>query len=391
MDTVYRLRASLSLNGFDARLRMLALPLQFALFGLLMGSWAGRIPALQEGLQISHTTLSYVLLSGGLGGVLSHPFAGWMMSRLGGRRALLAAGLALCVVLPAIGLAPTVPALMLAVLMLGICGGCFGVAVNSVASRHEKATGKSEMSLLHACGCAGSLIGALIGSYAASQQIEPAAHFIRIVLPIALLLWIGFQLLPEDRGAEQSPAIAKRKFALPGGRLVLLGLLGFCAAMSENSIADWSGVYLKEHFGVSDGFAPLALSTFTVMMLLSRLVGDRLKARHGARRLITLGAGLSAIGLFLSVFAPNPHVALVGFGLSGIGLSLVFPFILSAVGKEGPMALAGVATMSNVGGLAGPPVVGAMADHLGMQATIGFIGVLSIIISLVASRSSMLK
>ena len=95
----------------------------FALIGLLFGTWASRIPALQEGLQISHSALSLVLLCGGLGGMLSHPIASRMMIRLGARKTLFYAGLALCAVLPAIGLAPNVPLLMLAVLMLGVAGG----------------------------------------------------------------------------------------------------------------------------------------------------------------------------------------------------------------------------------------------------------------------------
>lgn len=388
MEAALRLRHTLSLQLPDINLRQVALPAIFALIGLLFGSWASRIPALQEGLQISHSTLSLVLLCGGLGGVLSHPIATFMMVKLGGKKTVLYGGLALCIVLPAIGLAPNVPLLMLAVLMLGVTGGCFGVGVNSVASKYEEASGKSRMSMLHACGCAGSLAGALLGSFAAGMDIAPSVHFIRVAVPLALLLWVSYRLLDVEGGSE---TVEKKAFALPSGRLALLGVLGFCSAMSENSIADWSGVFLKEHFGVSAGFAPLALSAFTVMMLLARLAGDRLKGKHGARRLITTGAAVSAAGLFLAVFAPNPYVALVGFGLSGMGLSLVFPFILSAVGKEGPLALAGVATMANIGGLMGPPVVGTMADHLGMQVTIGFIGVLSIVISLVASRSSMLK
>ncbi|HEX8885603.1 MAG TPA: MFS transporter [Noviherbaspirillum sp.] len=251
----------------------------FALIGLLFGTWASRIPALQEGLQISHSSLSLVLLCGGLGGMLSHPIASRMMIQLGGKKTLFYAGLALCAVLPAIGLAPNVPLLMLAVLMLGMTGGCFGVGVNSVAAKHEQASGQSRMSMLHACGCAGSLAGAVLGSIAAGMEMRPAVHFLRIAAAIAVLLWVSYQYLEAPCDGE---VIEKQKFALPSGPLALLGALAFCAAMSENSVADWGGVFFKEHFGVPAGFAPLALSAFTVMMMLARLVGDSLKEKHGA-------------------------------------------------------------------------------------------------------------
>jgi MFS family permease len=373
---------------YPAPVQRLALPAVFALSGLVMASWASRIPALRDGLQISHSLLSFVLLCGGLGAVLSYPLAARMMAKLGGRKTALYAALGLCVVLPAIGLAPTVPLLMLAVLMLGVTGGCFGVGLNSVAARHEAAAGKSRMSMLHALGCAGSLGGALLGSYVAGMGIKPSVHFIAVALPAAFLFYCSCQLLDQDAAGE---VIEKKKFSLPRGPLALLGVLGFCGAMSENSIADWSGVFLKDHFSVTDGVAPLGLSAFTVMMLVSRLVGDRLKEKHGASRLLTFGGGISAAGLLLAVFASHAYLALAGFALAGLGLSLLGPFISSAAGREGPMATASVGTVANIGGLMGPPLMGGMADAMGMQVVIGFIALLSIAIAAVSTRASILK
>lgn len=365
-----------------------ALPAIFAAIGLIFGSWASRIPALQAGLGISHSSLSLVLLCGGLGGLLSYPVATRAMARFGGRNSMLMGALALTVVLPAIGFAPSMPALMLAVLMLGVTAGVYGLGVSSLASKFEKSTGKSQMSMLHAWGCAGSLAGALLGGAMGGMKIAPSLHFMGVAMPLAVLFWICYQFLDADDAGEK---VAKQKFSLPSGPLLMLGVLGFCMSMSENSIADWSGVFLKSHFGVSEGVAPMALSAFTVMMLISRLFGDKLKEKYGAGRLIALGASLSSVGLFLAVFAPNAYIALFGFGCSGLGLALVIPFVFSAAGKEGPLAVAAVGTMCNVGGLMGPPVIGTLADTMGMQAAMGFIGLLSIVITAVGARSSLLK
>lgn len=388
MQAVLRSRFLPAIPFSFSNARQISLPAVFALAGLLFGSWASRIPALQQGLQISHSALSLVLLCGGLGGLLAHPIASRMMIQLGGKKTLFYAGLALCLVLPAIGMAPNVPLLMLSVLMLGVTGGCFGVGANSVASKHEQASGQSRMSMFHACGCAGSLTGAVLGSIAAGMDIKPAVHFFRVAAAIAVLLWVAYQYLDAPHDGE---VIEKQKFAFPSGPLALLGALAFCAAMLENSVADWGGVFLKEHFKVKAGFAPLALSAFTVTMLVARLFGDGLKEKYGAGRLITVGAGISATGLLFAAFAPNAYFALAGFACSGMGLALVFPFMLSAAGKQGPLAIAGIATMASIGGLMGPPVVGIIADLMGMQMTIAFIGLLSVAISLIGARSSLLK
>lgn len=242
------------------------------------------------------------------------------------------------------------------------------------------------MSKLHACACAGGLVGATLGSVMAGMAVSPARHFLILVLPMLLLLKIGHATIEADTAKK----IEKKAFVLPRGPLLLLGMLGFLGAVAEGSIADWSGIFLKDHFGVSDGFAPLSLTAFSTMMLLSRLIGDRLKTQHGARKLICSGALLAAAGLFFAVFAPAASYALVGFAIAGVGLSLVFPFVFSAAGKEGPIALAGVATLAYSGSLMGPPLLGSVAHGLGMQAAMGFVACLGIVIAAVASRTRLL-
>jgi MFS family permease len=368
--------------------QQLALPALFALFGVIMGSWAGRIPAMAQRIHVSHSALSMVLLCGGLGAVLSYPISSRMMGSLGARKTLLFSGLALLAVLVAIGAAPSVPLLMLAVLSLGITASTFDVAVNSAATEREKRTGKSELSKLHGLGCAGGLAGATLGSLMASLHIAPVTHFVMLAGPLAVLLYGAYAMLDAD---DVPQAVEKKSFSLPRGPLLLLGALGFLGSMAEGSIADWAGVFLKEHFGASDGLAPLALSAFSVMMLAARMVGDKLKVRYGARPLVTSGAMLGAAGLFFAVLSPNAYIALFGFAVAGMGLALVFPFVFSAAGAQGPAALAGVASMAYSGSLMGPPVIGAIAQGLGMQVAIAYIGGLAALIAWVASRTRMLK
>ncbi|MGZ3239865.1 MAG: MFS transporter [Burkholderiaceae bacterium] len=371
-----------------SQFRSLALPTLFVLFGLIMGTWASRIPALRDGIQLSHSALSIVLLCGGLGAVMSFPISSRMMTWFGGRKSMLYSGMALLTVLVSIGLATSVLMLKLAVLMLGIAASCFDVAMNSVATKQEKTSGKSQLSKLHGWCCAGGLVGAAFGSLMASMHIRPAKHFSMIAGMVAFVLWVGCSLLEADDAGE---VIEKKRFTLPRGPLVLLGALGFFGSVAEGSIADWSGIFLKDHFGVTDGFAPLALSVFSVMMLITRINGDRLKGNYSARCLLGIGSLLAALGLFFTVFAPNAYFALGGFALAGLGMALVFPFVFSAAGREGPSALAGVATMAYSGSLMGPPMLGAVAQHFGMQSAMGFIGILSAASAIMASKSAMLR
>jgi MFS family permease len=193
--------------------------------------------------------------------------------------------------------------------------------------------------------------------------------------------------LPNDRPDYSAD---KKHFVLPRGPLLALGIIAFCGAVVEGSLMGWSGVFMKDQLGASDGMAPLAYAVFAATMLAARLVCDRLKECYGARRVVMLGSLLGAIGIFLAVLAPNATIAIPAFGLTGAGVAAIFPFVFSAAGRHGSTALAGVATMGYSGNLIGPPVIGFLAQGWGLQTAVAFIGVLSIVLALAASRAKWL-
>lgn len=370
-----------------------ALPLLFAWFGLVMGSWAGRIPAVRETLQLSVAELSLVLLCSGIGAVLSAPLSALLRVRLKStihpQSRLTIPGIALMLLLIMSGIAPNLPLLMMAVLLLGSSASLFDIALNTAAAREEQRERRSLMSRLHACACGGGLAGVTLGSVMALWHLSPAQHFSLLMLPFALLMWLGISALRADHDSLDVN-LGQVAFVLPKGGTALLGAVGFLTAMTEGSIASWSGIFMSDHVGASRSVAPLALSAFSATMLLLRLQGDRLKRRLGARRLVCGGACVGAVGLYLAVWAQGPITALAGFAVAGLGLSLVFPFVLSAAGQHGTMAIAGVATMTYAGALVGAPLMGALAQALGLQLALAITGLLPTAIALLSLRARLI-
>lgn len=366
----------------------IAIPFFFFLLGLFYASWAARIPALRDNVQLDAATLSMVLLSGGIGAVGSFPLAAWLNVHSGARRTAWYAGLALLISLPVIGWAPNLASLMLLSLCYGAASSCFDVAINALGAVAEKQAGRSIMSMLHAWFCVGTFSGALLGSVAAALEIAPWQHFLLLSVLFLLPLRWSYQALPDDR---PEPDSGRKIFAIPQGHLVALGLIGFCAAIVEGSIADWSGLYMKDHMGAGDGGAPLAYAGFAGMMLLARLAGDRMKERWGARKVVGFGALLAALGVFVAVAAINMPMAIGGFVVAGAGVAMVFPFVFSAAGRHGSMALAGVATFGYSGNLIGPPIIGFLAHGFGLQLALAFIGLLCCAVALAASRARLLE
>ncbi|KAF1034820.1 MAG: Inner membrane protein YbjJ [Herbaspirillum frisingense] len=372
----------------QARWRQIAIPLFFLLLGIVFASWAARIPAIRDHLQLDAATLALVLLCGGIGAVGSFPLAAWLTGHYGARHSTLYAGLALLVSLPLLGLAPGLWSLMAICTCYGAASSCFDVAINALGAQAEKEAGRPIMSMLHGWFCVGTFSGALIASGLASLEIAPVWHFL---LVSAVFLWplhAAYQALPDDR-PEHDPH--RKIFAIPHGHLVVLGVLGFCGAIVEGSVADWSGIYMKDHIRASDGATPLAYAGFAGMMLIMRMIGDRLKERYDARRVVAVGTLVATVGIACAVAAQTMTPAILGFAVAGAGVAAVFPFVFSAAGRHGSTALAAVATLGYSGSLIGPPVFGFLAHGWGLQAALAFLGVLCLAMAICGSRAQWLE
>ncbi|HWW05531.1 MFS transporter [Collimonas sp.] len=369
-------------------MRQAALPLLFLLLGVIYASWVSRIPALRDNLQLDAASLSLFLLGGGVGAVGSFPLAAWLVGHYGARRASWYAGLLLLITIPCLALAPSLPLLMLAMLCLGVCSSCFNVAINALGAEAEKIAGRSIMSQLHAWFCVGTLSGALLGSVIAGMGVSPLLHFGLIAVCTAIPMRLCYRALPNDRPQYIA---GKKHFALPHGPLIALGVVAFGGAIVEGSVADWSGVYMKDRLLASDGVAPLAFAFFAGMMLLTRMIGDKLKESIGARRVVAGGALTAGLGMLIALLASQIPLAIAGFALTGVGVATIFPFIFSAAGRHGPTALAGVTTMGYTGGLIGPPVIGFLAHGFGLPAALSLVGVLCIAVALAAGRARWLE
>ncbi|MBC7414006.1 MAG: MFS transporter [Herminiimonas sp.] len=365
---------------------VLALPLLFTLLGLVFATWASRIPAMRDALQLSAGQLGFALLCAGIGGLASFPLAAWLVARHGQARAAFAGGLALLLALPCIGWSTQSAALMAALGLLGAAASCFDVAINAIGAAAEKRAGRSIMSLLHAWFCVGTLLGALGGSVMASFDVSPRWHFSVLAAVMVLPLWAACRSLNAPLPVRDA-ASATRGFGLPPRPLLVLGLLGFCGAIAEGGIADWSGVFMQDHIGAAAGVAPLAYAGFSGAMLLLRLVNDRFKDRWGARRVVAVGGVIAALGIGLALAGWHAGTTIAGFALAGAGLAGVFPFVFSAAGRHGSTALAGVATISYCGALVGPPFIGFIAQSAGLTLALAVLGVLCAVMALAALRA----
>ena len=345
-----------------------AITLVFFADGLLVGTWAARIPAVQRQTELSSGKLGAALFAMALGALLAMPTAGRLSERIGSRpitlAALLGGGAALLLTSIAGGFAPLGAALFL----FGAGFGAVNVAANAQGIALERLSERSILSSFHAAFSFGGLAGAGLGAIAAAAGIDPLEHFGAIAVAIALsALVAGGRLLPaEADDREPTPILAR-----PQRSLLVLGAAAFFTLMAEGAAADWSAVYLSDSVGAGAAAAALGYTAFSLAMAASRVFGDRLNGRVGPVALARTGGLLAAAALTLVLATGSTAIALAGFAAMGAGLGVVVPVLFRAAGSTpGVSAAAGVAAVSTIGWLgflAGPPAIGVTADAVGLR------------------------
>jgi MFS family permease len=365
----------------------LAVSAAFLANGLGFANWAARIPAVKDDVGLSTGALGVALLGMAVGAVVAMPLAGALLVRFGSR-ALTRATLALfCLALPLPGLVGSLPALLGVLALIGIASGSLDVSMNAQAVALEQRYGRPLMAGLHGLWSLGSLGGALIGGLAAGAGISPRAHLLAVAAALLLAgMYATRRLLPG--GGDRDQAIPR--FIRPTRILALLGAIGFCALLSEGAAYDWSAVYLRGSLGTSEGFAVSAYAGFTLTMTVGRLLGDRLRARFGSRRLLGSAALVAAAGLGAGLALHQTVAAVIGFAILGAGLSCIVPIVFGAAGgasglPSGP-AIAVVSTVGYLGFIAGPPLIGGLAELSSLPAALVLVVALTALAGVIARR-----
>lgn len=334
----------------------------YFLNGAVFSGWYARLPSIQEQLQLGAGQLGVALLGAPVGLLLAQPVVGAVVARRGSRLLVAAAPLYLAaVVLPAV--AVDAATLLLAVFVVGAANGALDVAMNAQGIAVERAATRRLFNSLHAAFSFGVLAGAGLAAAAAAAGVPPRPHLAATAAAGAAIAVVLARGLLPDSGAVDAPWIAR-----PTRRLAALGVVAFCALLAEGAVFDWSGIYLATETSAAAGVAPLGLAVFALCMGLGRLAGDRVAAHIGSSTTARGGALFAATGLGLALVSAAPATAIAGFALMGLGLSAVFPLTLRASGTHGPTpgpALAAVSTLGYAGFLAGPPVIGLVADATG--------------------------
>lgn len=353
-------------------MRLLATKAGFFLTGLGLAVWAPLVPYVHARIPMSETTFGLLLLSIGLGSLCCMPLTAVVTGRFGIRNTVLAAALLLAVALCGIIF---VSQLWLMTFVLFAFGGSMGVldiALNVQGLGIEARAGRSMMASFHGMYSLGTISGALLVTLLLMAGVSPIISPLLAVAIILLLCWWSWPGLLQRKTLSQSGSKH-----WPNLAIVMVGLMCFIVYLAEGAILDWSALFLVDYRGLQASSGGLGYAAFALMITLGRFLGDGLTARLGRMRMIGLGGLLAAGGLLLSLATQHWLLTLLGYGLCGLGCANVSPLLISSLNHQTHMpphlAVTAATTIGFAGVLAGPAMMGMVAQYSSLAHAFGMV------------------
>ena len=379
----------------DKKRIRIAVALIYFCMGICFASWASRIPDIKTSLHLNDGMLGSILFALPVGQFLMMPFSGRLVTRFGSRTIILFALPLYTICLSNIGLVKEGWQLAVALFLFGLAGNLCNISINTQGVTAERLYERPIMASFHGGWSLAGFTGALIGLLMINLKVAPYWHFITVILIVWIILWINHPFLVRGKSGGNKDEPKRKFFTRPDHILLQLGIIGFCSMASEGAMFDWSGVYFKDVVKAPSSLVILGYTSFMIMMATGRFIADYIITKIGRKRMLQICGVMISGGLFTSVLFPNLISCTLSFMLVGLGVSSIVPTVYSAAGRHSKVptgiALATVSSVSFLGFLMGPPLIGNISQIAGLRYSFAVIGLFGMGISLLVSRIKALQ
>ncbi len=339
----------------------------FFMAGFGLAVWAPLVPYVRERIEMSDALFGVLLLCIGIGSLSWMPLSGLLVSRLGIRPVVLGAVALLGVALVGMALADSVWLMALALFCFGGSLGVIDVVLNIQSVLVETAVGRRMMSNFHGMFSLGAIVGALAMTLQLSMGLSAEFGTLSMTAVVVIAnLSVARGFLPN-----RAPG-GGLAFVRPRGLVLLAGLLCFAVYLAEGAVLDWSALYLTGENSLEVSLGGLGYAAYTLMVTIARFGGAPVINRLGPARVIALGGLVAALGIALTLSTTSWPLALLGYGLCGLGCANVAPVLISSLSRQTIMpmhtAVTVATTIGFAGVLAGPALMGVVAQLFSLGA-----------------------
>ena len=359
----------------DRRARI-AVSALFLTNGAVFANLLPRYPEIKADLELSNAAYGAVVASYAGGALLAGLAAGAVIRRVGSARAAVVSTVVMAALIVAAGVGSAPAVVAAALLLAGACDAITDVAQNAHGLRVQQGYGRSIINSLHAVWAAGAILGGSMGAVAIAADVGRATHLTISGILFAVVALFAYRfLLPGPDHVEQAGG-GSRPHRRAGASVyaVLAALVGIAiaGAIVEDVGGTWATLYLRDELGAPGAVAALGYVALVGCMFLGRLAGDGLVDRFSERTVARAGGLLIAVGMGAALAFPTVPGTIAGFAATGLGVATLVPAAMHGAdrldGLRPGTGLTAVAWLMRVGFVASPPVVGLLADAVGLRA-----------------------
>ena len=371
-------------SSYLTRVRF-ATALFFFGMGFCFATWASRIPDLKLSLGLSEANLGTILFALPAGQLLAMPLSGIVVAKYGSRKIAILGLFVYAFFLTLLGLPTQSWQLGLGLFLFGFFGNFCNIAVNSQGVFTQQLFDKPITGSFHGSWSLAGFSGALLALLMLFLKLSPFQHFLIVLVIITLLIVANYTYLVKVKPQKIVEKEKSSFFNIQDKSLIWYGLISFCCMASEGIMFDWSGVYFKEIVKAPGALVILGYTSFMVTMAIGRFLSDVLVSKFGSRKVILTSGFVISTGLYSAVLLPYLIPCTLAFMLVGFGVSNVIPIVFNAAGNSKKVttsiALTIVSSISFMGFLIGPPIIGYIAELTSLKYSFAFIGIFGILIS----------
>ena len=373
----------------------LATSLFFFGMGFCFATWASRIPDIKSALHLSEAALGSLLFMMPIGQMIAMPFSGKIVTKYGSRNITQIGLFLYAICLPLIGFCSEKWQLAAALLLFGFFGNFCNIAVNTQGVYTQQLFDKPIIGSFHGSWSLAGFSGALVGLLMLSFRLSVIQHFSIAFALVLLIMLSNGKFLLKAKSKESTEKTNHSFFKNPDMTLLWLGVICFCGMASEGIMFDWSGVYFKEIIKAPGALVVLGYTTFMISMASGRFLSDFLVEKFGPKKVLIISGLVISSGLYMAVLLPYLIPCTIAFMLVGFGVSNVVPIIFNVAGNNENVptgiALTVVTSISFLGFLIGPPLIGYIAELTNLKYSFAVIGVFGVFISLLVLRLKIFK
>jgi MFS family permease len=340
-----------------------ALFVAFGAQGFSLIAVTSEIPTLEKQLRIDDSTVAAVMAGVLVVAALGSVLAGALVGRYGSRIVLRIAQLVLLGAIIGTGAGHSLMAALPFMLVIGGAIGAVDATTNMQAVALQRRYGRSIILSFHGVWALGAAIGSVAATIATNTHTSLVVFYVSAtVLLTPGLLAVGRFLLQGVKDETVAvDAATGRPPAIPFRPMLAVCAVMALAYFADSTVSSAGGLYIQDGLHGHGWQITIVYFAYAVPFMVGRFAGDRLTERYGGVPVGRIGALIAAVGFLIAVGAPGPLVALLGFGVVGLGISVMAPLCFAAAGRLDPaetgVAVARLNIFNYVGFLFGSALV----------------------------------